>query len=128
MDPNPHKMRKRLPSPNATPNHHSASPTAAKRFGYAAATRVSKVVAALMVSLPVIFLLSLIFRHPKSDLSLGFADARVLAANRGNDPVSLKEVLHGAQWNATVPGSEDWNRLVSVMIGFDSVTFLFDSF
>ncbi|CAN0896533.1 Galactoside 2-alpha-L-fucosyltransferase [Linum grandiflorum] len=107
MDPNPpHKMRKRLPSPTPPSDRNSSSPTAAKRFGSAAATSISKLVAALLVALPVIFLLSIIFRHPKSDLTLGFADARLLAGD--HDVVSLKQVVNGAaQWNSTLPSSED---------------------
>ncbi|CAL1360359.1 unnamed protein product [Linum trigynum] len=110
-------MRKRLPSPNPsdhTSTSFSSSSSVVKRFGSTDGMSVSKLVAALMLALPAIFLLSVVLRRPQFDLGFGFADARVLV-NPGDEPIvqkeasgdgNVNEVLR-AQLNATLPGSED---------------------
>lgn len=40
--------------------------------------KLTKIFASCLVVLSVIFTLALIFRHPRSDRTIGFADARVL--------------------------------------------------
>ncbi|CAI0391044.1 unnamed protein product [Linum tenue] len=123
MDLNPHIMRKRLPSPN--PSDHtstsfssSSSSSVVKRFGSTDGMSVSKLVAALMLALPAIFLLSVVLRRPQFDLGFGFADARVLV-NPGDEPIvqkeasgdgNVNEVLR-AQLNATLP--DKVNRILA---------------
>jgi len=81
MDLKSSTRRRSPPSEDTDQQLAQNSKMQAKRFGSNAIT-FTQIFAYCLVALPIIFAISLIFRHPSSDRTMGFADARVLE-NRG---------------------------------------------
>ncbi|KAL3581850.1 hypothetical protein D5086_016182 [Populus alba] len=77
MDLNSSTRRRSPPSEDTDQQLAQNSKMQAKRFGSNGIT-FTQIFTYCLVALPIIFAISLIFRHPSSDRTMGFADARVL--------------------------------------------------
>ncbi|KAF5727288.1 putative Galactoside 2-alpha-L-fucosyltransferase [Tripterygium wilfordii] len=92
-----------------------------KRYESSSSMRLTKILAACLMTLPVLVLFFIIFRHQPSDRTTGFADARVLddSAHQNATPVGLGSEDHSSQ-----PTDIDKEKLLDGLLaaGFDEVS------